>query len=302
MVEAYRAEAKKTDKKITTIQGEARNFASFLAHMQSKGASEISEVTQTMVVSHFTDENGNPNKSYSLKKQIVTVFKTCAPLFSNGECECILSYIPKLKKRRRNIQYLTGVETAKIKSVLLSPDSCLSFRNRAIGLLSFEMGLRCCDIAGLTLSAIDWKRELIQIIQQKTDCPLELPLLTYSGNAVYDYLKKERPKSTTTEIFLQARPPHKRLEARSLVNIASKIMKEAGVRQNPGDKQGFHLFRHHLATALLEHDVSGAVISKALGHSSPKSVEPYLNTDFVHLKENALGIEMFPVDLEVVLK
>jgi len=302
LVDEYREEAGKTGKKLTTIQGEARNFASFLAHMQSRGATDISKVTQSMVVSYFTGEDGYPNKSYSLRKQMVSAFKTCSPLYPQGECKRILLYLPKLKKRRRNVQYLTDAETAKIKDALLNPDSRLSLRDRAMGLLAFEIGLRCCDIAGLTLSAIDWENDLIKIVQQKTDQPLEIPLPTHSGNALYDYLANERPESATIEIFVRVRPPHIRLKGRSLVRIASKIMKEAGVRQNQGDKRGFHLFRHHIATALLGNDVPSAVISKTLGHDSPESIEVYLGADFVHLKECALSIEKFPVNLEAVLR
>lgn len=302
LVEQYRTEAGKTSKKFTTIQCEARNFASFLAHIQNRGALDISKVTQDMVVSRFADKDGYPNKSYSLRKQMVCVFKTCSPLYPQGECERILLYIPKLKKKRKNIQYLTSAETAKIKAVLLVPQSCLTLRDKAIGLLAFETGLRCCDIAGLTFSAIDWDNDLIKIVQQKTDCPLEIPLPTHSGNALYDYLVNERPESAAAEVFLKARPPYVRMESRSLTNIARKIMKAAGIRQNRGAKQGFHLFRHHIATALLENDVSEAVISKTLGHESPQSLDVYLGADFVHLKECALSVEKFPVDLEGVLQ
>ena len=53
-----------------------------------------------------------------------------------------------------------------------------------IGILAIYTGLRGCDIAGLTLDAIDWNRDFIYIRQQKTEIPLELPLTAIVGNAI----------------------------------------------------------------------------------------------------------------------
>ena len=301
-VDEYSSVAGRTNKKATTIQGEARNVSSFLAFMQNEGATSLTTISHNMVISYFTDENGYPNKSYSLKKQMTSVFKTCSSLYPSGECERILSCLPKLKKRRKNIPYLTNVEVSMIKSTLTDSASSLSLRNKAIGLLALETGVRCCDIAGLNLSAIDWEKDLIRINQQKTDYPLELPLPTNCGNALHDYIKHERPETNATEVFIRARPPYTRLESRSLVWIAMMVARAANIRQNPGDKCGFHLYRHRLATALLENNVLDVIISKTLGHASPESIEGYLGADFVHLKECALSIEDYPVDLEVVLK
>lgn len=294
----YCIEAGKTTKKATTILGEARNVSSFLAFMQRNGATKLMGISQKMIVAYFTDENGCPNKSYSFKKQMTSVFKTCSPLYP--ECKFILSYLPKLKKRRRNIPYLTSDEITTIKSVLIDSASPLSLRDRAMGLLALETGLRCCDIAGLKLSSINWNKDLINITQQKTDCPQSIRLPTHCGNAIYDYIHIERPETDAPEIFIRAIPPFVRLESRSLTQTAALIAQAAGIRQNPGDRRGFHLYRYHLATALLENNIPAVAISKALGHTMPESIEPYLGGDFVHLKECALSIEDYAVDLEAV--
>jgi site-specific recombinase XerD len=76
-------------------------------------------------------------------------------------------------------------------------------------------------------------------------------------------------------------------------------MKKAGIRIDKGNRRGFHLFRHHLATTLLENGIEQPVISSTLGHQSPNSLNSYLETDFLHLKECALSIDRFPVKKEV---
>ena len=76
-------------------------------------------------------------------------------------------------------------------------------------------------------------------------------------------------------------------------------MKKAGIRNHLNDRKGFHLFRHHLATSLLEQNVEYPIISQTLGHQSPESLNTYLGADFIHLKECALSIDCFPVRKEV---
>jgi integrase len=225
--------------------------------------------------------------------------KTCASLFP--ECKRILAYIPTLKKRRKNVPYLTKSEITAIKTVLTDAASPLTLRDRAIGLIALETGLRCCDIAGLKLSSINWECDKIKVTQQKTNFPHEIPLPAHSGNAIYDYILNERPKSDAPEIFLREILPHVRLESRSLTRTAMLIAQAAGVRQNPGERRGFHLYRYHFATSMLENDIPDVVISKALGHTDPESIEPYFGGDFAHLKEYALSIEDYPVDLGVIL-
>ena len=166
-------------------------------------------------------------------------------------------------------------------------------------MLALYTGLRGCDIAGMTLDSIDWGRDLIYIRQQKTEFPLELPLTAVVGNAIYGYLTSERPHTESRYLFVSQNKPYDRLKSRSIGNVAVRIMIAAGIRQSKGDRKGFHIFRHHLATALLGNGVPQPVISRILGHTSPDSLEAYLSADFLHLKECSINIEHFPVSEEV---
>ncbi len=163
------------------------------------------------------------------------------------------------------------------------------------------MGLRSCDIAGISLSNIDWTNDRLHVSQQKTEVPLILPLGTTIGNAIYDYLIKERPETKSKEVFVSPAHPFTKLQGSSMYNVAKKIMKAANIRMNNGDRQGFHIFRHHMAISLLENGIPQPVISSTMGHTSPTSLNAYLNANFSHLKQCALSIECFPLKKEVLL-
>jgi len=299
VIDLYCEEEKKRGKKLTTIYTESHNASTFFLSLQQKGIYTLDKTTEEAVLSIFMSQDGTLLRSCSYKKNIAAVLKACIP-YHPEICPRLLAFLPALRENRKNIQYLTAEEIQKIKGTLADGENLLTVRDKAIGMLALYTGLRSCDIAGLTIAAIDWDKDLIYIKQQKTEKPLELPLTAVVGNAIYEYLTKERPQKTTSGyIFVSQYKPYKRLKNKSIGNVAARIMKAAGIRQSKGDRKGFHIFRHHLATALLGDEVPQPVISRILGHTSPDSIEPYLKADFPHLKECSINIERFPVPKEV---
>ena len=295
-IDTYRSIEKR---EITTSYCKSIEYlaCSFLSEMQKNGIECLEQITEKNVLDIFS-KNGKLLKSYDYKYGVQVALKTCSSFYPNKICLKILSYLPAIPNTRKNVQYLTVIEIEKIKFVL-EEDSSISLQNKAIGLLAFYTGLRSSDIAGLTFNEIDWESDLIRIEQQKTGAPLVLPLRTIVGNALFDYITKERPQSPENTIFLTVNAPYRKLHTTNLNAICVTLMNRAGIRNNPGDRKGFHLFRHHLATTLLQHGIEQPVISSTLGHQSPESLTPYLSADFSHLKECALSIDGFPAKKEV---
>lgn len=286
-------------KKQTTIYHEALNTVTFLCAMQQCGCSSLDEIREKDVLSFFLSGDGQLIRGCSYKKNVAAVFK--AGLHWKEEpCRRILTCFPALRESRKTIQYLTGTETDRIRETLHSKVSRLSLRDRAVGTLLLYTGLRGCDIAELLFQSVDWDKEILSIIQRKTAVPMELPLTPVIGNALFDYVDSERPSSDDPHIFLSEAPPYHPLASQSIGNIALRIYQAAGIRQNPGDRKGTHIFRHHAASHMLECGVPQPVISRTLGHTAPDSLEPYLMADFRHLKECALSVAAFPVPEEVL--
>lgn len=298
LIDFYCKAEKERGKKLTTIHGEALNAASFLYAMQGKGFESLNALTEEAVLSFFLSEENELIKSCSYKKNIRAVFKA-GIAWNERECRKVLCCLPLLREKRKNIQYLTKKEVQKIRDTLDNPLSGLSRRDKAIGMLLLHTGLRGCDIAALEIDSINWTGEKIWIIQQKTEIPLELPLMPIIGNAIYDYVTTERPDSDHRFLFLSELKPFTPLASRSIGSIVTKILRVVGIRQDKGSRKGTHIFRHHLASSLMGNGIPQPVISRTLGHTSPDSLEPYLKADFVHLKECALSIEKFPVAEEV---
>lgn len=297
LIDFYKQSEKLRGLKDCTISGNVSAAASFLYAMQRKELNCLDSISEEDVLSFFLDDDGNVSRSSTYKKQIAAVFKVCIDW--NEGCGRILSYLPQIRPKRKNIQFLIPEEVAGIRALLDKDSTELSLRDRAIGKLLFFTGMRACDIVGMDLNSIDWEAEEIHFSQQKTETPLILPLTASVGNSIYDYLLGERPKSSDTQLFLSELYPYYPIEAGAVWHIAAKIYKGAALRQNKNDRRGTHLFRHNVATSFLANGVPHPVISQTLGHNDPQSLDPYLHADIVHLKECALGIEAFPVSEEV---
>jgi len=296
LVDRYRIAARNNGKKESSIKVESSNASSFLLRIQESGIYRLEDIAEETVIALFLSRKDGPHMNKSQRKCITNVIRANMQ-FDPDACSKALAAIPTARRATKNIQYINDSEGQAILLALDDISNPLTFRDRAIGKLAYFTGMRSSDIVGLDLASIDWDQDLIIVKQQKTGLPLELPLRAPVGNAIFDYLAKERPSVNIPPLFLTKNKPYRRMK--DPWNVSALILAEAGIRQSKGDRKGFHIFRHHLATTLLGNDVPQAIITDTLGHVAPDSMETYLSADISHLRECALSIEQFPVSEEV---
>jgi integrase len=300
VVDNFKLAASKTEKRPQTIHSEALNCAAFLFAMQEQGASKLPEITESRILSFFHDGKCLI-RSKSYRDNIKAVLKANKGFESWEECDRIMGSLPEIKKGRKNFQFLEDNEIAKIKSGLADDgNEKLTLRDKAIISVAMYTGMRGSDIASMCVSDIDWRRDKITLTQSKTRAPLTLPLRAVVGNAIFDYIKHERiNKDTISNLFVNTHCPDKMLEIRSVGCIATRFLAKLNIRTNGGER-GVRIFRHYIASKLLENGAQVRIISDILGHLSPESIIPYIDADLEHLRECGLSIEMFPLGKEVL--
>jgi len=297
VIDNYKMAASKTEKRVTTIQSEANNGAAFLLCLQNQGAKCLADVTDVMVQNFFFDgEKQLRGESY--KCNITAVLKGNKAFGIGIECKRICNLLPPIRRARKNYPYLQKSESETIKQELLSGTK-LSTRDKAILTLLMHTGIRGVDIAKMSTASIDWRADRINIVQSKTEVPLSLPLSATVGNAIYDYIKEERQNELGLDnLFQNQADNNKSLRTSSIGAIVTRALHKIGIRTN-GGQTGVRLFRHNLATSLLESGVVTKVITEILGHTSPLSLNPYIDADIGHLRECGLDISDFPIRKEV---
>lgn len=177
---------------------------------------------------------------------------------------------------------LTPDEVARI---LRSPDrtTATGRRDLAILLLLAELGLRASEVISLELGDIHWRTGEILIRGKGRQQDL-LPLPRAVGAALARYLRLDRGVRPTQRVFLRANAPHVPLTGpASIGHIVRNAMTQADVER---PKQiAAHLFRHTLASRMLQQGASLRDISEVLRHRAPSSTEIYAKIDMRSLDE-----------------
>jgi site-specific recombinase XerD len=159
-------------------------------------------------------------------------------------------------------------------------------RDYAILLLLVTYGLRGREIAALTLDDIDWKRERLAVPERKAGHSTAFPLSSVVGEAILDYLRRGRPKTTDRHVFFRAAAPRRPLGHAAVSAIARKYLLKAGVDV---PRPGSHTLRHSAVQRLVDADFDLKTIGDFVGHRSATSTEVYAKVAVEALREVALG-------------
>lgn len=185
-----------------------------------------------------------------------------------------------------------AVSHEDIASVLSQIDRTLprGKRDYAILLLGTTTGMRSCDIAGLKLSDIDWRKGEIFITQQKTGQPLVLPLTRDVAEALQDYILNGRISPVRTklcdysEVFLSVKTPCAPLTRRGAVrNVYNLYRNKANLSQS-----SFHDLRRAVGKNMVTAEVPVNMVAEVLGITDLDTTKQYISLDNKRLKECAL--------------
>lgn len=200
----------------------------------------------------------------------------------------------KAVRRKKLIPYLNENECSEIWNVLKGND--ISYKEKSIFLLGFTLGIRACDIINLKLSDINWDKEYITFIQEKTGNAVCLPLSPVLGNALFNYITKERKQSSYSNVFVSNYPPFKPLnDHSSCYSIVKKIIDKTNI--NMTDRfYGIHFLRHNVASNMVNHEIPLETVATVLGHSTPDSTNIYITTNENKLKDCVLSFALLEGD------
>lgn len=198
---------------------------------------------------------------------ITTDLAACIPTIANWQ----FSTLPKF------------LQPEQVQRVLSQCDRRTAHgrRNFAILLLLARLGLRACEIVNLTLDDIHWEAGEISI-QGKGNRSALLPLPSDVGQAVADYLEKDRPACSTRRVFICMKAPRRGFaNSIAISTIVARTLKSAGI---DSPHTGAHLFRHTLATEMLRQGAAITEIALLLRHSSINTTTLYAKVDLMALQ------------------
>ncbi len=175
----------------------------------------------------------------------------------------------------------------QIQKILGSCDqrTAIGKRDYALLLLLARLGLRAGEVVALTLDDFDWEAGLVTV-RGKGKRVAQMPLPSEVGTAIADYLSTGRPRCSSRRVFIRAKAPLTGFaNSVAICSLVDRALERAGVES---EYRGSHVFRHSLATQMLNHGASLDEIGDLLRHRRPDTTRIYAKVDLVSLRSIAL--------------
>jgi site-specific recombinase XerD len=275
----------------STLQRRSRELGFFLDFLRQRNVESVHQI-KTEDLSEFVSCR-NHLKASTVSRIITDIRSFLRFLVMRGLTHKDLSLeLPKVRVHR-DVQIPSVWEPELIEKLLHTIDrsSAKGKRDYAILILASRLGMRAGDIRMLQLDDIKWEESRIEIRQSKTKIPLSLPLTEEVGQALIDYLRSGRPKTSHRQIFLKLLPPFEPFTGNNLYHIVTYWRCLAGIAFQSPHRRGLHSLRHSLATRLLHDGTPIQTISGILGHLDLESTRIYAKADVESLRIVALDTE-----------
>jgi len=281
-----------SEKKLSkrTINGKRTVLVRFLTYLDEQELTEITGITAHEVLAylHTLEKYRNNSRAWIL----FTLRNFLLFLHSERDIkEPLHELFPVIftNKTERLPSYYSADE---VRAILYQVDRNTGYgrRDYLILLLAVQLGMRAGDIRQLEFENIQWSKNTIEFIQQKTNNPLQLPLTEEVKYALADYMKNGRPKVDDPHVFVRHRAPlQPYTRHNAFYHVLNKYMALAGTKLN-GRKHGLHSMRHSTASHLLQNHTPYPVITGILGHENASTTKLYLQIDIQQLRTIALEV------------
>jgi len=262
----------------------------FIRWCSERGVSRPSEVTKPLVIRyqrhlyHYRTKSGMPLSFKSQQARLTPIRAFFKYLSKNN----LVLYnpaadleLPKIEKRLPRCV----LSASEAESVINVPDvtTPLGVRDRAILETFYSTGMRRLELVGLKILDLDIERGTVMVRLGKGKKDRMIPIgeraLLWIEKYLYDVRHQLVVEPDDGTLFLSSRgEPFSGMWMSSLV-------REYVTAANIGKKGSCHLFRHAMATLMLEGGADIRFIQAMLGHADLSTTQIYTQVSIRKLKE-----------------
>lgn len=284
-----------------TIENREVYLRYFIIWCDERGITQPSEVTKPLIERYqrylflYRKKDGEPLSTRSQHMRIGPVralFKWLARqnyILYNPASEIEL---PRLERRLpKHILTISEAETVLNQANI---NTQTGLRDRAILETLYSCGIRRMELINLNLYDIDADRGTVMIRQGKGKKDRMIPIGDRALKWIEKYRDEVRPElaSAGDEGVLFLTNLGEAFTANRLTQMVREYVQSADI----GKKGACHLFRHTMATLLLENGADVRFIQAMLGHVSLETTQVYTQVSIRKLKE--IHTMMHPAKLE----
>lgn len=288
-----------------TVSKSRMHLRMFIKWCHARAIKDPALVTHTLCERYHRElfrrqHNNKPLVAAYIARHLISIRGFFAWLAKNG----LLLHNPasklKLPKKLKTLPYLV-LTTEEVEKVLATVDTTdlIGARDRTLLELLWATGLRNHELLALTVSDVDLLERTLRV-KNKTKERI-IPITTRAQSWLEFYLQQVRPKLARQEqipehnsaISRQEQTPQARQDALFITRYGCQIsasilweipkhyLKRAGINKPNACK----IFRHTLATMLIENGADIRYVQQILGHSNLKSTQVYAKVGIQRLKE-----------------
>lgn len=273
-----------------TVENRESYLALFVAWCEARSIVRPQEVTKPMLEAyqrHLFHLRRADDRALSFRSQHARLVPVRAlfrwltrqnVLLSNPASDLEL---PRLEKRLpRHV-----LSESEVERVLSQPkvEESLGLRDRAMLEVLYSTGMRRMELAGLSLQSVDGERGTVLIREGKGKKDRMIPIGERAVSWVEKYVVEVRPllvmPPDAGALFLTQ-------EGASFTpNRLTQLVRDYVSSAELGKTGACHLFRHSMATLMLEHGADIRYIQEMLGHAELSTTQIYTQVSIRRLKE-----------------
>jgi integrase/recombinase XerD len=260
-----------------TIKHRIKALSRFSAYLEQCGIGDVREVTRDTVRNYQTWLLRQSCSGSTVYAYTICLRRFFEHLETIGEIlldPCVGVPLPKLPNRLPR----AVLSPAEVRAILDAPNlqTPKGIRNKAILEIFYSTGIRCEEMAKLTIRDVDFIDGLLQVNNGKFAKDRVVPMGAKACDYVREYLQKvhaEWGKANRDEqaLWLSAIKPHLQLKTQMIAVIVQNYARAVGLRKSASP----HVWRHTCATHLVSNGSNIAYVQRLLGHRSLDTTQRY---------------------------
>ena len=264
-----------------TIKNQVRHAHLFLEGLEDRSLADVTAGDVTASLADRARSGWSVSTTRGYVSGLRAFLRFC---FVEGLIATDLSPAALYASGRTSSPLPKAITPAQATALLSSCDrrGALGRRDYALIQLLWRLGLRCGEIARLTLDDVDWRAGEI-LVRGKGSRLDRLPLPPDVGHALAGYLKRGRPSSDRRELFLLATAPFSPIASKTVGSTVRRACQRAGL-----EVIGAHRLRHTAACEMVAAGVPLKAVGQVLRHRSLQSTALYARVDVEQLRRLAL--------------
>ncbi|MFT5701737.1 MAG: site-specific recombinase XerD [Desulforhopalus sp.] len=269
----------------STRENRQRFVRSFLVELFGTGKINVSNITSEVLIKYVIE------KATCLKPSSVGVLLSALRSylrflqFKGESTPALIASVPRPPNWSLTSlpPSLSDTEMTKFLTAF-DISTTIGKRDYAMARCLVDIGLRCHEVALLTIDDIDWHSGVVVLQHNKSRREKQLPLPQITGHAIVDYLCNGRPTTTSRSLFVFHRAPFGCGVANTTVRGAiRRAFSRAGLFWT-----GSHILRHTIARRMVQSGITLKEVADVLRHQDIDTTQIYTKVNLPELKKVAM--------------